>query len=313
MRKDDLADLAAFTIIARERSFTRAAAEIGVSGSALSHAMRALEDRVGGKLLHRTTRSVSPTDAGLALLAQLEPALKNIREAVENVGASLGKPAGRVRISTHRLAATTLIAPKLALLRQRFPDICLELLLDEGFVDIVAEGLDGGVRMGEKVSNDMIAVRIGPDLRGMIVASPAYLERRGTPERPDNLRHHDIIGYRLVRARSIYRWELQNGDKDLTLDLEPTFVTNDLDMTIRAAVDGVGLAHLLDVQVEQHLRAGRLVHVLQDWSMPFVGSFLYYPSRRQLTPAFRVVIDMLRYGHGAGTAEAPCGDGDAVI
>ena len=312
MRKDHLADLAAFAIIARERSFTRAAAQVGVSGSALSHAMRALEERVGGKLLNRTTRSVSPTDAGRTLLAQLEPALMDIREAVENVGASLGKPSGTVRISTHRFAATALIAPKLALLRRSFPEICVELVIDEGFVDIVADGFDAGVRMGDKVSNDMIAVRIGPDLHGVIVASPDYLERFGTPEQPDELRSHQIIGYRMIRARSIYRWELQKRNKKLKLDLDPVFVTNDLDMTIRAALDGLGLAHLLDAQVERHLRSGELVHVLQSWSAPFVGSYLYYPSRRQLSPAFRVIIDTLRYSPGDPAAKARCEAADAA-
>ena len=295
MRRDDLSDLAAFAIVARERSFTRAAAQIGVSGSALSHAMRALEERAGGKLLNRTTRSVALTDAGRTLLAQLEPALRNIKEAVENVGATFGKPAGRVRISTHRLAASTLIAPRLAALKRAYPQICVELIIDEGFTDIVAEGFDGGVRMGEKVSKDMIALRIGPDLLGMIVASPEYLARRGTPKNPEDLRSHDCIGYRLIRARSIYRWELQQSGHVVKPDLEPSFITNDLDVTIQAAVDGLGLAHLLDVQVQDQLRAGRLVHVLQDWSKPFVGSFLYYPSRRKLSPAFRVVIDVLKY------------------
>ena len=295
MRRQDLADLLLFATVAEQGSFTRAAVLLGLSGSALSHAMRGLEERLGMSLLHRTTRSVAPTHAGEQLLRRLGPALRDIEVGLEVLAGSRAAPAGRLRISTHRVAALTLIIPKLAALARTHPGIVVELAIEEGLVDIVSAGFDAGVRHGEQLAKDMVAVRIGPDCRTAVVTSPAYLAERARPSTPGALDQYACIGYRHTTSGALHRWAFEKDGRSLQVAVEPAFITNDSDAMIQAALNGVGLAYVLDMQVTQHIASGALVSVLEDWSVPLAGSFLYFPSRRQMSPSMRVLVDTLRY------------------
>jgi len=293
MVRDDLNILAAFLTVAEERSFTRAAKRMGVTPSAISHAIRGLEETIGVRLLSRTTRSVAPTEAGEQLLARLRPALVDIREAVDQVTSLRNKPAGRVRLLVPRLAATTVLAPKLGQLARDYPDIVLDVTTDDRRVDIVAEGFDAGINLGEFIQKDMIAVRVSGDRRPVIVGSPAYFKSRSKPKSPRDLLNHRCINFR-HGSDGVYRWEFEKGKKSLSVGVSGPLIVDDVAIVIRAAVDGVGLAFITEEQATPLLADGSLARVLEDWCQPFTGFFLYYPSRRQQPAALSVVIDALR-------------------
>jgi DNA-binding transcriptional LysR family regulator len=294
MDREHLGNLAAFAIIAEERNFTRAAARLGVSASALSHAMRGLEERLHVRLLSRSTRSVSTTEAGERLLAKLRPALSDIDAALQDLEGQRERPAGRVRVVTSRLPATMFIAPALPKFAIDYPDVAVELIIDEGLTDIVAQRFDAGIRLGESVAKDMISVRISPDQLPAVVAAPGYLEKHGVPQTPHDLRGHRCIGYWMNTAGIVYKWEFEKGDQKLDVAIDTALVFNDADMMVNAALAGLGLTYAFDEQVKPHLQAGTLVRVLDDWCVPFPGYFLYYPSRRQTPAALLALINALR-------------------
>jgi DNA-binding transcriptional LysR family regulator len=291
----DAKDLHAFLAVARERSFTRAAAQLGVSQSALSHTIRGLEERLGIRLLTRTTRSVAPTDAGERLLRTIGPRFDEIDAEIAALSALRDKPAGTVRITAGEHAAVSVLWPRLAAFLPNYPDIAVEIMVDYGLTDIVAERFDAGVRDGEQVARDMIAVRIGPDLRMAVVGAPSYFARRAAPKTPQDLTGHDCINLRLPTHGGTYAWEFEKRGRELKVRVEGHLVFNNLALRLDAALAGLGVACLPEDQVEGHLAAGRLVRVLDEWCAPFAGYHLYYPSRRQPTPAFGLVLDALRY------------------
>jgi DNA-binding transcriptional LysR family regulator len=293
MARDDLNILAAFLTVAEERSFTRAAKRMGVTPSAVSHAIRGLEETIGVRLLSRTTRSVAPTEAGQQLLARLRPALVDIREAVDQITSLRDKPAGHVRLLVPRLAATTVLAPKLGQLARDYPDIVLDVTTDDRRLDIVAEGFDAGINLGEFIQKDMIAVRVSGDRRPVIVGSPAYFKSRSKPKSPRDLLNHRCINFR-HGSDGVYRWEFEKGKKSLSVGVSGPLVVDDVAIVIRAAIDGVGLAFITEEQAAPLLADGSLVRVLEDWCKPFTGFFLYYPSRRQQPAALSAVINALR-------------------
>jgi DNA-binding transcriptional LysR family regulator len=295
MRREDLADLAAFAAVAEERSFTRAAAKLGTSQSALSHTIRRLEARLGVRLLTRSTRSVAPTEAGERLLRTLAPALEEIDVELAQLSALREKPAGTIRISASDHAARAILWPALARLLPDYPDIKVELSVDSGFVDIVAARFDAGVRLGEQVAKDMIAVRIGPDLRMAAVAAPSYFAGRQKPRTPQDLAGHDCINLRLQTLGGLYAWEFEKGGRALRVRVEGQLVFNDVQLIREAALEGFGLAYLPDDHVTDAIADGRLVRILGDWSPPFPGFHLYYPSRRQQSPAFALLVEALRW------------------
>jgi DNA-binding transcriptional LysR family regulator len=293
MRQHDLSALAAFLVVAEERSFTRAAKRLGVSPSAMSHAMRALEESVGVRLLSRTTRSVALTDAGQDLLGRLRPALTDIQEALHQVSSLSNKPAGRVRLLVPRLAASTVLAPKLGQFARDYPEIVLDVTTDDSRLDIVAEGFDAGIHFGEYIEKDMIAVRVSADLTPVIVGSPSYLKSYGRPKLPPDLLRHRCINFRHGDA-GLYRWEFEKGRKCLSVAVGGPLIVDDLDLVIRAALDDVGLAYMDEENAAPHVASGGLVRVLEDWCQPFPGFFLYYPSRRQQPAALSALIEVLR-------------------
>lgn len=295
MRRDDLIDLNAFLAVSEERSFTRAAAKLGTSQSALSHAVRRLETRLGVRLLARTTRHVVPTEAGERLLTTLGPALDDIDTELASLSALRDKPAGAIRITTGAHAAQTLLWPALERLLPQYPDIKVELSLDQGLVDIVAGRFDGGVRLGEQVGKDMIAVRVGPDIRMAVVGAPAYFATRPKPKTPHDLTEQACINLRLSTLGGLYAWEFEKDGRELKVRVDGPLIFNDVPLILDAALKGFGLACVLEDQVKDPLADGRLVRVLADWCPPFPGYHLYYPSRRQLSPAFGLLVDALRY------------------
>ncbi|WP_298400804.1 LysR family transcriptional regulator [Sphingobium sp.] len=295
MQRDDLIDLNAFIAIAEEGSFTKAAAKMGVSQSALSHKIRRLESRIGVRLLSRTTRSVSPTDAGERLLAGLVPAFEQIEGHLELLGEMRERPAGTIRLTVPLHAAATILWPAVEKLMRDYPDINVELSIDSGMRDIVADRFDAGIRLGEQVARDMIAVRIGPELRMAAVAAPAYLTEHGEPIVPQDLAQHQCINLRFTTAGGLYAWEFEKDGRELNVRVEGQFTSNNVEMIIRSAVAGMGVAFVPEDYVAEHLNAGRLRRVLADWCPPFPGYHLYYPSRRQPKAAFALLIDALRY------------------
>jgi DNA-binding transcriptional LysR family regulator len=295
MRREDLIDLNAFVAVSQERSFTRAAAKLGTSQSALSHTVRRLEGRLGVRLLTRTTRHVMATEAGERLLRTLGPALDEIDAELASLTALRDKPAGVIRITAGAHAAQTLLWPALKRLLPDYPDIQVEISIDQGLTDIVAERFDGGVRLGEQVGKDMIAAPIGPDIRMAVVGSPAYFARRPAPQTPHDLTGHACINLRLPTLGGLYAWEFGRDGRELRVRVDGPLVFNDVPMILDAAEAGFGLACVLDEQVKEGVAAGRLVRVLADWCPPFPGYHLYYPSRRQLPPAFALLLDALRY------------------
>lgn len=294
MKRDDLPDLMAFAVIAQERSFTRAAVRLGLSNSALSHAIRLLEERLGTKLLNRTTRSVAPTAAGERLLGRLAPALDEISHGVEALNDERDRPSGLVRINSHRSGALLHIIPKLLELRRNFPEIVLDLATDDRMVDIVAAGYDAGIRHGEHLARDMVAVRISSEYRSAVVASPTYLKGHKLVHTPSDLGGHDCLTWRHPTSGAIVKWDFESGTRKLSVVPDSAFITNDMEVMINAALAGAGVAYLLREQVAAHLDAGRLVELLPTWSVAFGACYLYYPDRRQVRPAMRAVINALR-------------------
>ena len=294
MVRDELSVLSAFLAVAEERSFTRAARGLGVSPSALSHAIRGLEERLGVRLLARTTRSVAPTEAGEQFITRLRPALADIREALDQIAGLRDQPAGRVRLLVSRLAAALVLAPRLALFASRYPDVVLDVTTtDETRVDLVAGRFDAGIHLGEFIERDMVAVRVSGDQRTAIVGSPRYFASHPRPATPRDLPRHRCINFR-HGSSGVYRWEFEKGKRSLTVAVNGPLILDDVHTMIRAATDGVGLAFTLEEHVAPQLESGALVRVLEDWCPPFAGYFLYHPGRRQLPAALAALIETLR-------------------
>jgi len=295
MQREELVDLNAFLVVAEERSFTRAAAKLGTSQSSLSHTIRRLEARLGVRLLTRTTRNVAPTGAGERLLGTLRPALDSIGTELASLGELRDKPAGKIRITTTEHAASTVVWPALERLLADYPDIHVELDVNSSFTDIVTERFDAGVRLGEALANDMVATRIGPDLRMAVVGSPGYFAQRPMPRTPQDLAGHRCINLRLLSAGGLYAWELEKDGHELRVRVEGQLAFNSTRMIVRAAAAGFGLGFVMEDQVAQQLADGRLIRVLQDWCPSFAGYHLYYPSRREPSAAFALLVEALRY------------------
>ncbi len=294
MVKDELSVLSAFLAVAEERSFTRAARLLGVSPSALSHAIRGLEERIGVRLLARTTRSVAPTEAGEQFVARLGPALADVRGALDQVAGLRDKPAGRVRLVTSRMAARMVLAPKLARFARDYPDVLVDLTTtEESRVDLVGSGFDAGIHLGEFIERDMVAVRVSRDQRAAIVGAPSYFASHPQPKSPRDLPAHRCINFR-HGSSGVYHWEFDKGKKSLSVGVTGPLTVDDVEILIRAALDGIGLAFALEEHVATHLASHALVRVLEDWCPPFAGYFLYYPSRRQQPAALSALIETLR-------------------
>jgi DNA-binding transcriptional LysR family regulator len=294
MRRENLNDLVVFIAVARERSFTKAAAKLQVSQSALSYTIRTLEERLGLRLLTRTTRSVSLTEAGDRLLGSIGPRIDEIESEILSLSGLRDKPAGTVRITTVEHAAETILWPTMAKVMRAYPDVNVEIINDYGLIDIVAGRYDAGVRLGEQVDKDMIAVRIGPDFRIAVVAAPSYFNGRRQPRTPQELTQHACINLRLPTHGGFYVWEFRKGGRELNVRVQGRTVFNAVTMMRHAALEGLGLAYLPEDMVEAAIQKGRLVRVLADWCPPRPGYHLYYPSRRQRSPAFALVVDALR-------------------
>jgi DNA-binding transcriptional LysR family regulator len=295
MQRGHLDDLQAFLAVGQERSFTKAAAKLRVSQSALSHTIRGLEERLGVRLLTRTTRSVAPTEAGERLLQNIGPRFEEIEAELQAVREFRERPAGTIRITATEYAADAVLLPKLAKLLQNYPDIKVEIIVDYGLTDIVAERYDAGVRSGEQVAKDMIAVRIGPDLRMAVVGAPSYLKARPEPKRPQDLIGHNCINLRLPTRGGLYAWEFEKGGRELRVRVEGQLVLNGAVQMLNAAVAGFGLAYVPEGLAQPHLAKGRLKRVLADWCPPYSGYHLFYPSRRQSSAAFALLVDALRH------------------
>ncbi len=295
MARDSLTDLSAFLAVAREGSFTRAADQLGVSQSALSHTIRNFEARLGLRLLTRTTRSVAPTEAGERLIRSAGPRLEEIEAELAALSDLRDKPAGTIRITCGEHSAESILWPVLRKLLPDYPDIHVELSVDYGLTDIVAERFDAGVRLGEQVAKDMIAVRIGPEVRMVVVGAPGYFARRGRPQVPQDLTSHACINLRLPTRGGLYAWEFERDGHELRVRVDGQLVFNTTPLIQQAALDGLGLAFLPFDRVGGAIKAGRLECVLDDWCPPFPGYHLYYPSRRQNSPAFALLVEALRY------------------
>jgi DNA-binding transcriptional LysR family regulator len=293
MDRNDLNILAVFVAVAEERSFTKAGKRLGVSPSAMSHAIRGLEEDTGVRLLSRTTRSVAPTEAGEQLLARLRPALTDVQDALDQLSDLRDKPAGRLRLLVPRLAGTTVLGPKLAKFTHDYPAVVLDITADDSRLDIVAGGFDAGIHFGEYIQKDMIAVRVSKDHRAAIVGAPGYFKSHPKPKTPHDLLKHRCINFRHGTA-GLYRWEFDKGKKSLSVSVNGPLIVDDVETLIRAAIDGVGLAFVSDERVIPQLESGELVRVLDDWCQPFPGFFLYYPSRRQQPAALSALITTLR-------------------
>jgi DNA-binding transcriptional LysR family regulator len=295
VKRDELADLAAFLAVAEERSFTRAAAKLGTSQSALSHTVRRLEENLGLRLLTRTTRSVAPTEAGDRLIETLRPSFDEIDAKLAALSEFREKPSGNIRITTSQHAAETILWPALSRLLPEHPDISVELTMDSHLTDIVAERYDAGVRLGEQVAQDMIAVRIGPDLRMIAVGAPSYFAEKPKPKTPHDLTQHRCINIRMPTRGGLYAWEFEKDGRPLNVRVEGQLVMNDMRMVLTAAMSGAGLAFVMEDRAKPLMADGRLVQVLKDWCPPFPGYHLYYPSRKQPSPAFALLVETLRY------------------
>jgi DNA-binding transcriptional LysR family regulator len=295
MKRDDLYDLAAFAVVAEQGSFTRAAAELGMSQSALSHAMKALEERLGVRLLSRTTRSVSTTEAGETLLRSLRPALDEISSGVNALGALRGKLSGTVRVTATRHAVSSVVMPVLPRFLAAHPDIRVDIIVDDNLTDIVAERIDAGIRFGDIVEKDMIAVRIGPDIRMAVVGAPSYFADHPVPRSPRELAGHRCINYRHVRSGGLYAWDFEEKGRPFEVRVEGPLVFNNADLTREAALAGQGIAYVYADEVAADVRAGRLKRILDRWCPTFPGYYLYHPSRRQTPPALAAFIGALRY------------------
>ena len=295
MSRRDFSDLLVFLEVANERSFTKAAAKLGLSQSTLSHTIRKLEGRLGLRLLTRTTRSVSPTEAGERLLKTLTPRVLEIEADLADLMALRDKPSGTVRITISDHAYETLVWPKLRPVLANYPDIHLEFSIDNGLRNIVDERFDAGVRLGENLEKDMVAVRIGPDWRLVAVASPDYLARRPAPKAPQDLIHHNCINHRQGRSGGLYSWEFAKDGRDLRVKVEGQLTYSSSIPMVDAAIAGLGIAYVPENLATDAVASGRLVQLLDDWSPSFSGYHLSYPSRRQMSPAFAIIVDALRH------------------
>lgn len=295
MMTENFNALATFATVARERSFTRAAAKLGISQSALSQQVQNLEERLGIRLLTRTTRSVAPTEAGERLLTTLSPKFDEIELAVADLRSMRDRPAGTIRLTAGEHPAMSILQPALARFLPEFPDIRVELIVDYGLTDIVAQGYDAGVRLGEQLAKDMVAVRIGPEMRMAVVAAPTYFARNPRPQTAEDLMAHNCISSRLPTYGNIFQWGLEKDGHQVRVRSEGQLVLNTLGLRIAAALDGLGVAYLPEDQVMGHIGAGRLVRVLEDWCPSFPGYHLYYPSRKHPSAAFSLLLERLRF------------------
>jgi DNA-binding transcriptional LysR family regulator len=295
MKRGDLDDLLAFVAVARERSFTKAAAQLGLSQSSLSHLIREMEERLGVRLLTRTTRSVSPTEAGERLLATVAPRLEEIGAELSALSDYRDKPAGTIRISASEHCVDSVLLPKLTKFLPDYPDIKVEVIVDNGLIDIVAARYDAGVRAGGIVAQDMIAVRIGPDLRMTVVGSPSYFRKRPEPKKPQDLVNHNCINLRLPTHGGLYAWEFEKGRDELKVRVDGQFVVSGTSQKLAGALSGLGLAYVPEDVVLPYVAKGKLKRVLEDWCEPYTGYHIYYPSRRQSSAAFTLLVDALRH------------------
>ena len=296
MHRDDASDLLAFLAVARERSFTRAAAKLGMTQSALSQIIRNLEERIGVRLLNRTTRSVTPTQAGERLFLSIGPKFHEMDSELAAIRELREKPAGTVRLTAAEYPATEIVLPALAKILPKYPDLNVEVIIDYGLTNIVAQQVDAGIRPGELVAKDMIAVRISPDLRMAVVGSPSYFADRKRPRSPQELTSHNCLNLRLpTHGGGIYAWEFEKDGRELNVRVEGQLVFNSAGLLLEGALKGMGLAYLTEGHVRRYISQGSLVRVLSDWCPPFAGYHLYYPSRRQPSPAFSLLVEALRY------------------
>lgn len=295
MRRENFSDLAVFLTVAEERSFTRAANKLGTSQSAVSQVVRRVEDSMGLKLLTRTTRNVALTDAGEQLITTLRPAFDEIQSRIAGLSALREKPSGNVRITAGRHAVETVLWPAVHQVLRDNPDVAVELSIDHALTDIVAERFDAGVRLGEEIARDMVAVKIGPDLRLAVVGSPTYFAEHGTPTSPNDLTHHRCINIRQSTKGGLYAWEFEKAGREVNVRVDGPLIVNDSSIIYKATQEGLGLACVLEDIVADQITSGQLVRVLEDWCPPFAGYHLYFPDRRQTTPAFQLLIDALRY------------------
>jgi DNA-binding transcriptional LysR family regulator len=295
MPRESFNDLAAFVVVARERSFTKAAAKLAVSQSALSQTIRSLETRLGMRLLTRTTRSIAPTAAGERLLQTIAPRFEEIESALASLNELRDKPAGTIRITAGEHPAQTVLQPALAKVLPQYPDIKVEIIVDYGLTDIVTEGYDAGVRLGEQVAKDMIAVRIGPDIRMAVVAAPSYFERHSIPKLPQELTAHNCINIRLPTYGGLFPWDLEQDGREVNVRVEGQLIFNTIGLRLASALQGLGLAYMPEDQALPYVVDGRLIRVLEDWCPSFPGYHLYYPSRRHSSSAFSLLVDALRF------------------
>jgi DNA-binding transcriptional LysR family regulator len=294
MKRDELNDLAAFVVVADEMSFTRAASKLGLSPSALSHAMKALEERLGLQLLARTTRKVSTTEAGSRLLKTLRPAFEDINTALIDLSELRDKPAGMLRITMPRHAATSLVWPMMPDFLAAHPDICIEITIDEGLTDIIESRYDAGIRFGEKVAKDIVAVRVSHDVRWAVVGSPAYFTNHPVPHTPQDLVEHRCINYRFATSAGLYLWEFEQDGRSFQIRVDGNLIFNDGDLILAATLAGQGLGYLLEDQITAHVAEGRLIRVLTEWCPTSDGYYLYHPNRRQTPSALAALVDALR-------------------
>ena len=304
MRRNDFADLTAFVSVATHLSFRAAAVQLGVSPSALSHAVRQLEERLGTRLLHRSTRSVSPTDAGHRLLERLRPAMDEVATALEDLKREQHRPSGRLRIHATHMAAITVIAPIWNRFLSAYPEVEIELQVHQAPVDIVAKGFDAGVGPRYRAAADMIVVRVMGPTKMAVVGAPAYLAERSPPRTPDELASHSCIQFRRADG-GLFEWSFERDGESRSISVEGRLTVNSADLAVRAAVDALGLAYVIEPAAEAYLASGQLVRVLTDWSPAFQGLFLYYPGRRQIPAALRAFIDMIRTADRPAVANDP--------
>ena len=293
MRGQEFGELTAFVAVADHGNFSKAAAALGISTSTMSQTIRSLEERLGVRLLNRTTRSVALTEAGTRLLDQIHPALNELGSAIESLTAESGNPSGVLRLSVGSLAVGMVIDPVLPGFRTAYPDITLDIVVDDSLIDIVGGRFDAGIRPGSRIERDMIALRVAPDSRLIAVASPGYLAEHGRPQTPGDLSDHNCIRFRQTTG-AIHKWEFENGAEKIEVGVEGSIITNNLDLVVRAALNGIGVGYMLEDYMAAHIAEGRLVPVLEDWSLPFAGYHLFYPSRRQMPPKLKAFADFLR-------------------
>ncbi|MCF6116552.1 LysR family transcriptional regulator [Mesorhizobium muleiense] len=295
MPRDEFSEMRAFLEVARERSFTRAAAKLGVTRSALSHTIRAMEERLGVRLLSRTTRDVAPTATGERLVESIEPHFESIAAGISAISALRGQPSGRIRVVCPDDAVNLVFRPRLPAFLRDYPDINVELIVDNGFTNIIERQFDAGVRLGEAIARDMVAVRIGPDVGYCVVGSPDYFARRGAPKSPQDLTDHNCINLRLPSSGALYAWEFRKNGREFSVRVDGQLTLNNIAPALDAALDGIGLAYAPKDLVQPYVVSGRLEEVLADWCPTFQGYHLYYPSRRNQSPAFAAFVAAFRY------------------